>query len=268
MVNKEMRASRTKVFMILDSIQEDREKFNEETYTIRARSTDPGFGKILDYFVSYNEMQEEFKKWRKLGGFQEDFDEQELILSSEIRLEDYVGSTDIDLKKISKFLTGNSSVTATETELKKIKTLLDNSSKAGNTFLSMMAYRQMERVSKLIDALELAESRMYSSEAILRTKPEFLGFLIERIAKTMESALTFIDRVSNREIEERKKGNSITINHTVNQINTVETKGGEMQISQPVRESFRALAGKLAKELSIDAQVIDDKQGSTGESDK
>lgn len=255
MINKRLRGSRTKVFLILESIKADNEKFNEESYSERARSSDPGFDKILEYFVSYQEMETEFKKWRKLGGFPEDEDEEALMLSSEIKLEDYIGRTEIDLKKIANFLTGNSSVTATETELKKIKILLDNSSKAGNTFLSMMAYRQMERVSKLIDALELAESRMYSSEAILGTKPEYLGFLIERIAKTMESALAFIDKVSNRDIEAAKKGTSITLNHTtVNQI-VSSNERAESQISQPVRDSFRILADKLARELSTEIKT-------------
>jgi hypothetical protein len=248
--SRNIKAQKTKIFQVLESLKLESEEFNADNFNWKARINDPKFKDILNYFVSYNEMSVEYDKWHNSKDMPED-ETEELILSSEVKLEDYIDETQIDLKKIANFLTGKEDTSATDTELRKLKMLLDNTSKAGNTFLSMMLYKQMERVGKLIDSLEVAESRLYSAESILNTKPEYLGFLIERLTKTIDSSLAFIDKVSNREIEERKKGNHITINqHIVAQGNT---PGGSdaTTISQPVRESFRILAEKLTKTIEV-----------------
>ena len=251
MVSKRnIKAQKTKIFQVLESLKIENEEFNADNFNWKARVDDPKFEAILDYFVSYNEMSVEYERWHRNKDIPDD-ETKDLVLSSEVKLEDYIDETQIDLKKIANFLTGKEDTSATENELRKLKMLLDNTSKAGNTFLSMMVYKQMERVGKLIEALEVAESRLYSADSIMNTKPEYLGFLIERLTKTMDSSLAFIDKISNRDIEERKKAGTITINQQI--VNQLGPTGGKevTVISQPIRESFRLLAEKLTKTIEI-----------------
>lgn len=246
---RNIKAQKTKIFQVLESLKMEGEEFDAVNFNWKARVNDPKFESILDYFVSYNEMALEYERWHRSKDIPEG-ETEELVMSSEVKLEDYIDETQIDLKKIANFLTGKEDTAASATELRKLKMLLDNTSKAGNTFLSMMVYKNMERVGKLIEALEVAESRLYSAESIMTTKPEYLGFLIERITKTLDTSLAFIDKVSNRDIEAAKKGASVTINQTVVQ-NTVVSEGGANTIPQPVRDSFRQLADKLSKTLEV-----------------
>lgn len=233
-----------RIFYVLEEIEGRNEEFTEDNYNWHRRLSDPTYDSILNHFTSYEEMRSSYREYKIQKGANEE--EVRLAISSQAQIEDYARVNEINMKKVSAMLLGKVNA-GTQMELDKLHNLLRNTSKSGNVFLNMMVYRQIERMANLIDALDLAEKRMYSEEVIKTVNPDKLFLIIEQISKSIQTTLKFIDEISNRKYGDLKNsGNNITIN----QINVSESKDKPKQevFSKPTRDKIRKLAQQIVNQ--------------------
>jgi len=231
-------SEKRRIFQILEELDATKQKFSETSYTWLCRKYDPTYKEVFKLFVSKEDLYKAYNSWKKVAKVT-DTEEIPEETSAVAVVESIAPS--LDMTRISNFLLGRAPFEDNSEEINKLTRLLDTSSKTGNTYMSLMVYKQMERVSSLIDSLEVAERRMYSPEVIESVTPGNLLVLIESINKTIKFSLEFIDKVANRELTEKNKGVSITINQTVSKDVVERTT----TLSKPARESVRILAKRL-----------------------
>ena len=235
-------SEKRRIFQIIEEMEATKQKFTQTNYSWLCRKFDPPYEDIFTkIFVSKEDMFEAFERWKKVKGA--DTEEELLVPKTEEEIAEEIETTSIDMEKVSNFLLGRSNIKTNAEEIDKLKLLLDNTSKTGNTFLNMMVYKQIERVSRLVSALEIAETRMYSTSVIETVSPNALVTIIDNINKTLKFTLEFIDKVSNRDLQEKMKGTHLTINQTI--VTSPDPVSSNTSLSKPARESIRLLADRL-----------------------
>jgi hypothetical protein len=148
----------------------------------------------------------------------------------------------LDLVKITNYLQGSKSPTDSY-EIDKLNNLLKNYSKAGNSFLAMSLYKQISRVSKLMDTLELVEKRLYEQVDELDNQQLFM--VITQITNSINQSLTFIDRICNRPQSSKKITNNILFNIS----QQVVKDNSNMQLDKNQRQNIREMAENVLKGL-------------------
>lgn len=250
-------SEKRRVYQILEEMEVTKQKFSQTNYDWLCRKFDPPYKDLFTkIFVSKEEMFKSFEHWRKTKSS----DVEEEILPKTIEdVENELEVNSIDMNKVSDFLLGRKDIQTNSAEIEKLKLLLDNTSKTGNTFLNMMVYKQIERVARLVSALEVAETRMYSTSVIETVSPRALVEIIDNINKTLKFTLEFIDKVSNRELKEKMKGANITINQTtINNSTSPDPVASNTSLSKPARESIRLLAEKLLNSSTSNDKAADE----------
>ncbi|QQO97350.1 hypothetical protein Molly5_67 [Maribacter phage Molly_5] len=149
----------------------------------------------------------------------------------------------LDLNKIVKYLSGSNSIQDIQ-ESDKLALLLRNYSKAGNAYLAMMVYKTMERVSRMMTALDFLEAKLYSQAELDKMwDPEQMSELIVQINNTMNNGINFIMQMSSKRIENKYKATNFNFN--INTFTNVETTDNAKLLDSTQRQNMRDLVEKV-----------------------
>jgi hypothetical protein len=100
----------------------------------------------------------------------------------------------VSLTRVIGYINGKQASVA---EVQDMEKLLSSFKSNLNGFMALVVYKQMQRVARLLDAMDKIESRLYSSSSIdSRPVDELLPLFIS-IQSSMNECLRFLENVSN-----------------------------------------------------------------------
>jgi len=100
----------------------------------------------------------------------------------------------VSLRKVIGYINGKP---ATVSEVQHMEKLLSSFKSNLNGFMALVVYKQMQRVSRLLDAMDKIESRLYSHANIDSKSDEELMPLFLSIQTSMNESLRFLENTSN-----------------------------------------------------------------------
>lgn len=100
----------------------------------------------------------------------------------------------VSLRRVIGYINGQP---ATVSEVQHMEKLLSSFKSNLNGFMALVVYKQMQRVARLLDAMDKIETRLYSQSSINSRPDDELMPLFISIQSSMNESLRFLENVSN-----------------------------------------------------------------------